>query len=164
LHGGSVSLGAEPIPHIALKRVATGETMNSDPVIHADDHFGAVNAYHARVGQAEAAYVAQIIAACQKGDANALALFAPPTIDWEAQHKRPLVFDGSAPKRTQTLTEVLAGCLVERGPGPSMAQVMQLVMSLAYSAQPQAVMAQQARALLAEMARQAASNDVTVDD
>jgi hypothetical protein len=134
--------------------------MNTDPVIHAD----AVDAYHAVVEQLETAYVTKIIASCQQLDANAIAGFAPMTTDWERQGSKSFAHGQPTHKRAQTLSEVLAGSLVERGPGPSMTNVMQLFIKLAYSAEPQAVMAQQARDLLGEMAQQAASNDVTVED
>ncbi len=110
---------------------------------------------HAENAQDE--FAAAFLAACKKCDANAIATFAPPTVDWEKRLNRPLAHDALSPMRVQTVSEVLVDSLkFGKDNGPDMSQAMQLVLNLAYSAMPQAVMAQQARDLLREMVTTAA--------
>jgi hypothetical protein len=82
--------------------------------------------YHIGRGEKQAALDAQtrsaFAEACRRGDANAMAVFAPPVSDRDGgQHAR----------RAPLLHEVMAEAL-DFADGPCMAEVMQLLLNVAY--------------------------------
>ncbi len=92
----------------------------------------------------------EFLAACGKGDAGALADFAPMVTDW-AKVKRPFVADGKPilPKRRQTLAEVLQEIVeAEFETGPNRQQLCQLVLNVANATLSPQQLQQQAKALL----------------
>jgi hypothetical protein len=126
---------------------------SSNPVADAAAHYDAIDAQADLQEFAEAANAAEFTNACKRMDANALAPWAPMATDWNAP--RAL---GAAPvaKRMQTLKECMEFSL-DLGNGPSMNEVMQLVLVLAYSADAHANQAARARDLLQRMANKWAS-------
>ena len=112
--------------------------------------------------QAEIAASIEFVKACAKGDANAIASFAPLTIDWDAQGKRPFVHGAIMPMRTQTLSECMNDSL-DFGSGPSIVELMQLVINVAFGADSVNVPAQ-ARELVSRMASTWAAHNVEVSE
>lgn len=94
---------------------------------------------------------AEFLAATDKGDASALAPWAPYTTDW-AMVKNSTSDQRATnkiPKRPQTLAECMAESLDHRN-GPSMAEAMQLILSVATGCDESTT--NQARRLLERMA------------
>jgi hypothetical protein len=90
----------------------------------------------------------EFLAACSKGDAGALADFAPMTTDW-AKVKRPVVADAILPKRRQTLAEVLHAIVEwEFETGPNRQQLYQLLLNVASGKLPPEQLKKQAQTLL----------------
>lgn len=113
--------------------------------------------------QAEAVAIVDFMKACQRLDANALADFAPLTTDWDAVRAGPRAVGAPMPMRVPTLSELMSDSL-DLGNGPSTTEVMQLVLSLAFSSDAQANQAHRARQLLASMAATYAAYNVLVED
>jgi hypothetical protein len=94
---------------------------------------------------------ADFLAAADKGDANALAPWAPFTTDW-ALIKSSAIDQRTAkslPKRAQTLAECMAESL-DYGNGPSLSEAMQLILNVATGCDESTT--SQARRLLERMA------------
>jgi hypothetical protein len=77
---------------------------------------------------------AEFMATVDKGDANALAPWAPLTTDWNLINRLPLeqrtIALRSTSKRQQSLSECMAESL-DYSDGPSMAEAMQLILDVA---------------------------------
>ena len=133
-----------------------------DALTDADSRSDAMDKDHEAQSQAEAAYIVEFMSACQKLDANAIAMFAPLTTDWD--HEASALYKkGSRPMRMRRLSEVMEDALGIFN-GPKMEQVMQLVISLGFSADSHADQSKRARQLLASMAQASASNNVVLGD
>jgi hypothetical protein len=124
---------------------------STDPVLDADRHTASLYASQAAQEQAEAAMDRGFRAACDLGDAKAMAPWAPLTTDWDAVNKRPVDqrHATSLPKRQQTLAEVMFECLDMRA-GPDISEAMQLILNVANGKDPQAAI-DQARSILNKM-------------
>jgi hypothetical protein len=130
---------------------------------HLDPVADAAAYYDRRDAETEAQIAAEVqasvdfIKTCAKRDANALADFAPMVRDWTFK----VASIDKAPKRVQTLTEVMQESL-DYPSGPSMTELMQLLLNVAFNEdlvnQPT-----QARALLSSMASTWASQNVVVE-
>ena len=86
--------------------------------------------------------------AFRQADANALAPWAPLTTDW-AKVRGPVDHATQLPKRQKTVSEVMQSTL-GTGKAPCMAEVMQLVLNVAYGDHTQT--REQARRLVRRMA------------
>lgn len=91
--------------------------------------------------------------AVRRGDANALAPWAPRITDWVVVRSTPIDQRTvtSLPKRSQTLAEVMAEAL-DYGDGPSMTEAMQLILNVAHGSDLVNAPAQ-ARSLIERMGR-----------
>ena len=134
--------------------------MTSNPVADAGSYFDELSRQTEKQEQAEIAASIEFVKACANGDANAIASFAPLTIDWDAQRKRPFVHGSKTPMRTQTLSECMNDSL-DLGSGPSIAELMQLVINVAFGADPVNAPAQ-AREIVSRMASTWAAHNVEV--
>jgi hypothetical protein len=108
----------------------------------------AIHAHHDAQQRAEALMIEGFMTALQKGDANALADFAPMTTDWDAARRQPRAVGAPMPMRVQTLSEVLLESF-DYANGPTSTELFQLVINLAFGNQCHACQQYQARALLA---------------
>lgn len=135
---------------------------STDPVADAARHFGALQAAQDLQQQAEASAIEDFITACQKLDANAIADFAPKTVDWDISKRQPRAAGAPMPMRKQTLAEVLEESL-DYGSGPSKTELMQLALSLAFSSECHANQSQRARQLLVSMADAWARHNVVAE-
>lgn len=99
-----------------------------------------------RQDAADATAAADFLAACQKADANALATWAPAVNDYTGLH----TVGAPRPQRRPALHEVLVEALDSTN-GPSMSELMQLLLNVAHGANIAAA-PMQARQLLARMA------------
>jgi hypothetical protein len=124
---------------------------STDAVLDAERHTNSLYASQAAQEQAEAAMDRGFRAACDLGDSNAMAPWAPMTTDWDAVNKRPVAqrHAGALPKRQQTLAEVMFECLDMRA-GPDISEAMQLILNVASGKDPKAAM-DQARSILNRM-------------
>lgn len=136
-------------------------TYSTDPVADAADHYEP--RFKAEEAQARAEREADraFTSACEAGDANALAVFAPMVNDWDAAERHPRAAGAPMPKRVQTLAEVMQESL-DYINGPSMTDAMQLLLNAAYSADREAVQCQ-AKRLIERMAEKWASQNVEVE-
>lgn len=125
--------------------------MHIDPVAHADQYFGAMHAAQHEREKAQDQMAADFLRTCAKGDANALAFFAPMVIDWDAAKRQPRPAGHPMPKRYPTLTECIGESL-DYAKGPSMTEAVQLILNVAYGSDTVNA-PQQARALLSRMAQ-----------
>jgi len=99
---------------------------STDPVADAERHLAAVDAANDRLIKAEQQLDASFMLACIKGDANALAPWAPTVCDWLI---KPTDI-GTLPQRQQTLAELMQeACEYSHGPSP--VEVLQLVLNVA---------------------------------
>lgn len=131
--------------------------MMLDPVAHAAQYYGALEAHAISQDREHAAMQAAFMRACRKADANALADFAPTVNDWDAAKRHPRPAGAPMPQRVQALAEVLEEAL-DYASGPSKTELMQLLLNVAHSADVvNAPM--QARALLERMADTFATNN-----
>lgn len=121
-----------------------------DPVAHAAAYYEPRYATDEAQERAEAAMALAFIKACRECDANATAWFAPMVNDWERERRQPRPLGAPMPQRLQVLAEVLEESLDYRD-GPAMAELMQLLLNVAFSADVVNAPAQ-ARALLERMA------------
>lgn len=89
-------------------------------------------------------------AAVRRGDANALAPWAPRVTDWAVVRSTPVDQRTvtNLPKRAQTMAECMAESL-DYGDGPSLTEAMQLLINAAGCSDT--ALAQQARHLLGRM-------------
>lgn len=134
---------------------------STDPVADAAAYYTAKDSYAERVTLAEQGAAANFIHACRKGDANALADFAPTVTDWNRSPRPMLSDETDRPQRTQTLAEVLEESL-DYTSGPSKTELFQLLLNVAFSSD--AVNAPtQARELLQRMADKWAAFNTDVD-
>lgn len=105
---------------------------NTDPVAaaaaHYEPRFAAAQAHATALEQA----TDDFLMACRRCDANALATFAPLIKDYEASRKLQSV-DAHMPMRYESLTEVMQ-CALDYSNGPSMTELMQLLLNVAYGA------------------------------
>jgi hypothetical protein len=133
-------------------------TYSTDPVADAAAYYEP--RYAAADAQAKAERDADdaFMAACGRCDANALADFAPMVRDWTFK----VASIDKAPKRVQTLTEVMQESL-DYPSGPCMEELMQLLLNVAFNRD---LVNQPARArdLVARMAGTWASQNVSVED
>ena len=134
--------------------------MTTDPVADAGTYYDELARQDERQEQAEIAASIEFVTACAKGDANAIASFAPLTVDWALQQKRPFVHGAIMPMRTQTLSECMNDSL-DLGSGPSIAELMQLVINVAFGADSVNTPAQ-AREIVSRMASTWAAHNVEV--
>lgn len=132
-------------------------TYSTNPVADAAAYYEPRYAADESQNKAEVQAAIDFMKACGKCDANALAGFAPMVRDWTQK----CISIDKAPKRVQTLTEVMQESLDYQN-GPSMTEAMQLLLNVAFNAdivnQPA-----QARALLGRMASTWAAQNVTVE-
>ena len=79
---------------------------------------------------AEAQMTADFLQTAKRGDANALAPWAPLTTDWDAVKRTPVDQRTATrlPKRQQTIAECMTESL-DYGNGPSMTEAMQLILA-----------------------------------
>lgn len=105
-----------------------------------------------RLISAEIGLATSYMVACGRGDANALAPFAPSVRDSAASPDASgkYVPWEERPLRVQTVAEIMQGSLDYRD-GPSLTEVMQLVLNVAYGTDLVNT-PEQARALLGRMA------------
>jgi len=133
-------------------------TYSTDPVADAAAYYSKRDAETEAQIKAEVQASVAFMQACRKGDSNALADFAPMVRDWTFK----VSSIDKAPKRVQTLTEVLTEAL-DYQTGPSMEELMQLLLNVAFNEdlvnQPA-----QARSLLTRMASTWAAQNVEVED
>lgn len=135
-------------------------TYSTDPLADASSYYEP--RFKAEEAQARAEREADraFTSACEAGDANALAVFAPMVNDWDAAERHPRAAGAPMPKRVQTLAEVMQESL-DYINGPSMTEAMQLMLNVAYG-DPEAAQAQ-ARRLIERMAEKWASQNVEVE-
>jgi hypothetical protein len=127
------------------------ETMigySSEPLLDAHRHLDQLALQQSRQLLAENSMIEDFIAACQRCDANALAAFAPMVPDWDAAKRKPRLAGEPMPKRVQTLAEVIDEA-TDYPSGPGKTEHTQLLLNLAFGTESRAVLAQQARQLLA---------------
>lgn len=88
--------------------------------------------YTERMERAEAAMADDFLRACRRGDANALATWAPKCTDYTGQ---PYLIGGTQvrPQRMQTVAEVMADTLDFTG-GPASVELHQLLLNAAAGA------------------------------
>jgi hypothetical protein len=86
----------------------------------------AAASYNARLQAAEHAVIEELQSACEKGDANAVCLWAPMVWDENFPYRAGV----QHPLRCQTLDEVMASSL-DTGDGPTMQEAMQLILNAA---------------------------------
>lgn len=129
-------------------------TMDSLDTVRALD---AMNARQERIESEERAAIEDFTEACRRGDANALANFAPMVTDWHLA-KLPHPVGDPAPKRMPTLAEVMVESLDYAG-GPDMSEAMQLVLNAAYGSSD-AHLSEMARGLIKRMAQTHARHSV----
>lgn len=132
-------------------------TMDSLDTVRA---LGAMNARQDRIEAAERAAIEDFTEACRRGDANALANFAPMVTDWHLA-KLPHPVGAPAPKRAQTLSEVMVESL-DYGDGPSMTEAMQLLLNAAYGSSD-THLSEMARGLIKRMAQTHAKHSVVAE-
>lgn len=132
-------------------------TYSTDPVADAAAYYEPLYAAAEAQSKAESDMANDFLAACRKCDANAMADFAPMVNDWDASTRQPRAAGTPMPKKFQTLAEVLEESL-DYGSGPSKAELMQLLLNVAYSADVVNAPAQ-ARALIERMAGTFATNN-----
>lgn len=135
---------------------------SSDPLRDATRYTDLLAQQQARQMLAENSMIEDFIAACQRCDANALATFAPMVTDWDAAKRKPRLANEPMPKRVQTLAEVIDDA-TDYAAGPSKTELTQLLLNLAFGTECQAVLAQQARQLLANAAHTFAIHNAGVD-
>ena len=120
-----------------------------DPVAHADHFFGLLyketEAATIQREREKALLAAAFIKACAQRDVNAPATYAPMVRDYSAPKA-----EGYTPHRYQTQSEVMVDSL-DYSTGPTMADAMQILMDVAYSADTVNAPAK-ARALISRMA------------
>ena len=133
-------------------------TYSTDPVADASAYYEPRYAADEAQAKAEREADDAFMAACGRCDANALALFAPMVRDWTFK----VASVDKAPKRVQTLTEVMQESL-DYPSGPSMTEAMQLLLNVAYGADLVNAPAQ-ARRLIERMASTWAAQNVEVED
>jgi hypothetical protein len=122
-----------------------------DPVTHAAQHYGAIERRDDSIDKEEDALICAFMRACQRGDANSIATFAPLVTDWDSISPRPIAFSTDTPKRLQRLHEVMAASF-DYSKGPDLSQVFQLLLNVAYGGVVLADAPRQARELLAQAA------------
>ena len=122
---------------------------STDPVADAAAYYEPRFTAAERQAKAEAQAADDFLSACRKGDANALATFAPMVKDYETA-RRLQCATADVPKRYETLTEVLQESL-DYTNGPCMTELMQLLLNVAYGSDVVNAPAQ-ARSLLQRMA------------
>lgn len=101
-----------------------------DPVADAARHHDALADQSEAANRAEVLAAEAFMAAARQCDANMLCAWAGMVTDW-ANTPRPFDVSKPAPKRFQTMTEVLAESL-DYTDGPDMSEAMQLLMNVAY--------------------------------
>ena len=136
--------------------------MTTDPVADAGTYYDELARQAERQEQADIAASIEFVKACAKGDANAIASFAPMTVDWALQQKRPFVHGAIMPMRTQTLSECMNDSL-DLGSGPSVSELMHLVINMAFGADSVNAPAQ-ARDLVSRMASTWAAHNVEASE
>jgi hypothetical protein len=136
--------------------------MTTDPMADAGTYYDELACQAEHMEQAEIAASIEFLKACAKGDANAIASFAPLTVDWELQQKRPFVHGAIMPMRTQTVSECMNDSL-DLGSGPSIAELMQLVINVAFGTDSVNTPTQ-ARDLVSRMASTWAAHNVEVTE
>lgn len=134
--------------------------MTTDPMADAATYYDELYKQAERQEQSEIAAAIDFVKVCAKGDANAIASFAPLTVDWALQQKRPFIHGAKMPMRTQTVSECMNDSL-DLGSGPSMAELMQLVINVAFGNDAVNTPAQ-ARDLVSRMASTWAAHNVEV--
>ncbi len=102
---------------------------STNPVADAEANYSARFKADEAGNKAESLMQDAYLAACRKGDANALATFAPMVKDHEAARKLQLVGDAT-PLRYETLSEVLRDSL-DFTTGPALAELHQLLLNVA---------------------------------
>lgn len=136
--------------------------MHIDPVTHAMQHYGAIERRETEIQSAQNSLLVAFVKACQGGDANATAWFAPMVTDWDSIKHRPIAVGEYVPQRLQVMHEVMAEAF-DYSKGPQLAQVMQLVLNVAFGSD--LVNApRQARELLAQAADTWAFYNVEADE
>lgn len=126
---------------------------STDPVQDASRHMDKVFAEADRLSNAEWELDRSFTAACAKGDANALAPWAPMTRDWLSEGPASA---NTVPLRYQTLAELMQEA-TEYSHGPSPVEVLQLVLNVANG---QAGAQDQAKRLIERMATAWAKQNV----
>lgn len=124
---------------------------SSNPVLDADRHTEEVFDLAERQQAAEVALGAKFLKLAGKADANAVCDFATTT-DWDAVKRQPVDQRTATrlPQRHQTIAEVMTDAL-DYTDGPSLCEVMQLVLNVAHGSDLVNTQAQ-ARELLGRMA------------
>lgn len=135
---------------------------SSEPLRDAARYTDLLAQQQARQMLAENSMIEDFIAACQRCDANALATFAPMVTDWDAAKRKPRLANEPMPKRVQTVAEVIDEA-TDYQSGPSKTELTQLLLNLAFGTECQAVLAHQARQLLARAANTFAIHNAGVD-
>jgi hypothetical protein len=130
---------------------------STDPVLDAARHYEALDQAQEAQVAAEFAATGDFLAACHKGDANALADFAPTVRDLTGGIES---VGANTRQRMQRLHEVMAESL-DYGNGPTMSEAMQLLINAAHSDDLASVQ-MQARALLRRMGSTWAEQNVIV--
>lgn len=120
----------------------------------------AMNSRQERINAAERAVIEDFTEACRRGDANALASFAPMVTDWHLA-KLPHPVGDPVPKRAQTLSEVMVESLDYAG-GPDMSEAMQLILNAAYGSSD-THLSEMARGLVKRMAQTHAKHSVVAE-
>lgn len=119
---------------------------STDPALDASRHYDALYARQDLEDRARADMADDFLRACRRGDANALATWAPKCTDYTGQ---PYLIGGKQvrPQRYQTVAEVMADTLDFTG-GPASVELYQLLLNAAAGADVQA----QVNELLGRMA------------
>lgn len=131
---------------------------SADPVADAAAYYEPLYAAADSQANAERVLDEEFTAACAKGDANAIASFAPDVRDF---YCRAMGIANTAPRRAQQLHEVMQESL-DYPKGPSMSEAMQLILNAAYSPNLEATR-DQAKRLIERMATTWASHNVTAE-
>lgn len=127
---------------------------STSPVVDASRHYEPIYEAQDQQDRAEQAMEADFLRACRKGDANALADWAPSVVDYKGA---PYAVGGKKvrPMRVQTLAEVLRDAM-DYSDGPAIEEALQLVLNAANGTDVQAL----ATGLLERMARKFAQMNV----
>ena len=104
-------------------------TYSTDPALDASRHYDALYARQDLEDRARADMADDFLRACRRGDANALATWAPKCTDYTGQ---PYLIGGKQvrPQRYQTVAEVMADTLDFTG-GPASVELHQLLLNAA---------------------------------